>query len=54
MKYIIQPCPFCEGEMTELITDENDNHAVYCGDCHATGPTAGSKEAAVNAWNERG
>jgi len=40
MKYTIQPCPFCAGDMTEVVTDDSENFAVLCGDCQAQGRPA--------------
>lgn len=49
----ILPCPFCGGTELEPVETENDDYAVYCADCYATGPQASTKHAASKAWNQR-
>jgi len=53
MKYTIQPCPFCAGDMTEVVTDDSENFAVLCGDCQAQGPAGSDEHHAVKFWNSR-
>lgn len=53
MKIILQPCPFCSGELTEAVIDENENRVVLCNDCQAQGPAASDEHNAVKAWNQR-
>lgn len=52
-RYNLQQCPFCAGEMLEVVTDDNDNHLVLCNDCQAQGPAASDEYHAIKAWNER-
>lgn len=48
----IKPCPFCgEGEALSLYSC--GNHRISCLICFTDGPTAGTTEDALEAWNTR-
>ena len=57
---IVEDCPFCGASDTHLKTDEQGSnlhskvdHWVYCSVCNARGPTASSKQLAVEEWEFR-
>ena len=50
IKYNLEPCPFCE-ERESLSLDKE---RVTCSTCGCQGPTAETKEEAIERWNGRG
>ncbi len=55
-KQKIQPCPFCgnnDREWLGVLIDEEGEHRVKCGACHAGGPIMRFATTAITAWNER-
>ncbi len=46
------PCPFCGRELARPKSSGRWGWFVGC-ECHAVGPNAESKEAAINLWNTR-
>jgi Lar family restriction alleviation protein len=52
-RYNLHQCPFCAGEMLEIVTTETGDHVVLCGDCQASGPAATDNHDAAVFWNQR-
>ena len=48
----ISACPFCGREQARPKSSARWGWFVSCP-CHATGPSAGSREGAIRAWNTR-
>jgi Lar family restriction alleviation protein len=48
-----EPCPFCEGEFPIMLTRDHAGHVVICTSCSAMGPTRGTADEAIAAWNKR-
>ena len=53
MKYEMEHCPFCGKRNAEVKRSANWGHFVSCRNCHAVGPSAGSRDGAVAGWNRR-
>ena len=48
----LKPCPFCGGERQRVKSSGRWGWFVSC-ECAAVGPSAGSREEAVERWNDR-
>lgn len=49
----LKPCPFC-GNVAAIWRDEKHGiYTVFCTDCNAEIKVCFSREAAVDAWNNR-
>lgn len=60
LKITIFPCPFCESRETALMSSfekdltiiaVNDEFAIACRECGATGPTVPDLSAVADSWN---
>ena len=53
MNFELKPCPFC-GNVAAIWRDEKHGiYTVFCTDCNAEIKVCFSREAAVDAWNNR-
>ena len=53
MNFELKPCPFC-GNVAAIWRDEKHGiYTVFCTDCNAEIKVRFSREAAVDAWNNR-
>lgn len=53
MNFELKPCPFC-GNVAAIWRDEKYGiYTVFCTDCNAEIKVCFSREAAVDAWNNR-
>ena len=51
---ITEACPFCgRVDRLEIKSSKNWGHFVRCANCKAVGSSAGSREGAIAAWNNR-
>lgn len=51
---IREVCPFCgRTDALEAASSGRWGHFVRCNRCHAAGPNAGSRQGAIDKWNER-
>ena len=51
---IARTCPFCGGPWGAMYwAPKHNGFQVWCHNCNAKGPTAGSTEEAARAWNRR-
>lgn len=55
----LKPCPFCDNADDDMLSvfDDKDyikKHRwyVYCHECGAQGPRAGSEKDAIDRWNK--
>lgn len=48
----IEPCPFCGGSEQRIKSSRRWGWFVSCS-CAAVGPSAGSRDGAIVAWNMR-
>lgn len=48
----LKPCPFCGGNMQKVKSSGRWGWFVSCA-CAAVGPSADSREGAIEAWNRR-
>ena len=46
------PCPFCRTHDVRSIEIDTGVWAVYCRQCGAIGPNAGSQQLAVQKWSD--
>ena len=52
MRYDLEACPFCGKRDAQIKHSSNWGWFVSC-QCHAVGPSTGSKDGAIKAWNTR-
>ncbi len=53
MNFELKPCPFC-GNVAAIWRDEKHGiYTAFCTDCNAEIKVCFSREAAVDAWNNR-
>lgn len=48
----LKPCPFCCGKKLGVVAAPKIAW-VYCHSCLVEGPTALTREGAIDAWNKR-
>lgn len=50
-------CPFCGSDLQSVVKNKYYGHYedyhVMCQTCGACGPTAGTEDKAIEAWNKR-
>lgn len=47
-------CPFCGSAGLHADYEPTQNaHSILCGYCYARGPVFGTRDEAVEAWNDR-
>lgn len=49
----ILPCPFCGYDHVEINEDDEQQIAVCCPECLASGPVDAVPNGAINLWNVR-
>lgn len=53
MNFELKPCPFCGNVAAIWRNERYDTYTVFCTDCNAEIKVRFSREAAVDAWNNR-
>lgn len=53
MNFELKPCPFCGNVAAIWRNERYDTYTVFCTDCNAEIKVCFSREAAVDAWNNR-
>ncbi len=49
----INDCPFCH-RSTVVSSNNGSSFFINCASCHAKGPTAKTREKAIEEWNKPG
>jgi len=48
----MKPCPFC-GSKADIVGTEDNESAVMCITCYASGPIRSYDDEAIEAWDRR-
>lgn len=49
----LKPCPFCGKERLRVKSSLRWGYFVACNHCAAVGPSSGTREGAIEKWNDR-
>ena len=51
MPEVILPCPACGKDRADPAHRHHGQYSVICPDCYMLGPSCGTQQAAIAAWN---
>ena len=51
MPEVILPCPACAKDRADPAHRHHGQYSVICPDCYMLGPSCGTQQAAIAAWN---